>query len=77
MQFFEVLVLWFYTKLKNKLTCISKTKKVRWHRSVEDYKTSARSVEYSRGVIDKPSGIIKLTDDCLDNSEAIIELEIL
>ena len=64
----------FILKLKNILTCISKTKKVRWHRSVEDLKTSARNVEYSRGVISKPSGILKTTDDCLDNCEAIIEL---
>lgn len=68
------MVLWFYTKLKNKLICISKTKKVRWHRSVEDFKTSARNVEYSRGVISKPSGILNLIDACLDNSEATIEL---
>lgn len=38
---------------------------------------SARNTEYSRGVIDKPSGTLKFTDDCLDNSEAIIELEVL
>ncbi len=64
----------FILKLKNRLTCISKTKKVRWHRSVEDLKTSARSVEYSRGVMYKPSGILKIIDDCLDNCEATIEL---
>ena len=62
--------------MKNRLTCISKTKKVRWHRSVEDLKTSARNVEYSRGVMDKPSGILKIIDDCLDNCEATIELEV-
>ena len=45
--------------------------------SVEDFKTSVSNTEYSRGVIDKPSGKLKLTDDCFDNSEAIIELEIL
>ena len=67
-------MLWFYTNLKNRLTCISKTKKVRWHRSVEDLKTSARNVEYSRGVMDKPSGILKIIDDRLDNCEATIEL---
>ena len=60
--------------MKNRLTCISKTKKVRWYRSVEDLKTSARNVEYSRGVMDKPSGILKIIDDCLDNCEATIEL---
>ena len=60
--------------MKNRLTCISKTKKVRWHRSVEDLKTSARNVEYSRGVMDKPSGILKIIDDRLDNCEATIEL---
>ena len=67
----------FILKMKNRLTCISKTKKVRWHRSVEDLKTSARNVEYSRGVIDKPSGILNLIDDRLDNCEATIELLIL
>lgn len=60
--------------MKNRLTCISKTKKVRWYRSVEDLKTSARNVEYSRGVMDKPSGILKIIDDRLDNCEATIEL---
>ena len=67
----------FILKLKNRLTYISKTKKVRWHRSVEDLKTSARNVEYSRGVINKPSGTLKTTDDCSDNREATIELEVL
>ena len=64
----------FILKLKNRLTCISKTKKVRWHRSVEDLKTSARNAEYSRGVMVKPSGILKIIDDRLDNCEATIEL---
>lgn len=64
----------FILKLKNRLTYISKTKKVRWHRSVEDLKTSARNVEYSRGVIDKPSEILNLIDARLDNCEATIEL---
>ena len=63
----------FYTNLKNRLTCISKTKKARWHRPVEDLKTSARNVEYSRGVMNKPSRILKIIDGCLDNCEATIE----
>ena len=43
-----------------------------WQRHI-----SARNVEYSRGVMDKPSGILKIIDDCLDNCEATIELEVL
>ena len=42
-----------------------------WQRHI-----SARNAEYSRGVMDKPSGILKIIDDCLDNCEATIELEV-
>jgi len=45
--------------------------------SAEDIKTSARNAEYSRGVMSKPNGKLKLADDCLDNSEATTELEVL
>ena len=36
--------------------------------------TSARSVEYSRGVVNQPNGITCLTSDCLDNKETIKNL---
>ena len=67
----------FILKMKNRLTCISKTKKVRWYRSVEDLKTSARNVEYSRGAVYQPFAKTRHTGEQTDSNEAIIELEVL
>ena len=67
----------FILKLKNRLTCISKTKKVRWHRSVEDLKTSARNVEYSRGAVYQPFAKPRKTGEHSDSDEATIEIEVL